>query len=114
MKSAAWVDRYYLSLVLLHINLVSQYYEWEVLGITRAGLNQEFVSPAVQGLKRLGAIDIVYEDTAVGTSVESDSQGLESFLSGSVPQLFTESVMEPNGIMANYDVLAWSLGGHLP
>lgn len=76
-----------LPLILLHIDLVSQYDEGEVLGVTRAGLNEELVPPTVQSLERLGAVDVVHEDTAVRSTVERDAQGLESFLTRSIPQL---------------------------
>ena len=77
----------YLPLILLHIDLVAQHDKWEVLRIPGAGLDKELVPPTVQGLERLGAVDVVNEDTAVRTAVERDTEGLESFLSGSVPQL---------------------------
>lgn len=74
-----------LSLVLLHIDLVAQHDKGEVLGIPGAGLDKELVSPTVQGLERLGAVDVVNENTAVRTAIERDAKGLESFLTGSVP-----------------------------
>ena len=77
----------YLPLVLFHIDLVAQYNEGEVLGVPGASLNEELVSPAVQGLERLGAVDVVNEDAAVRTAVERDTEGLESFLTSGVPQL---------------------------
>ena len=75
----------YLPLVLLHIDLVPQHDEGEVLRIPWAGLDEELVPPTVQGLERLGAVDVVNEDTTIRTAVESDAEGLESFLTSSVP-----------------------------
>ena len=45
-------------------------YKGEVLGISRAGLNQKFVSPAVQGIEALGVVDVVDEDAAISPSVK--------------------------------------------
>lgn len=49
-------------------------YKGEVGGIPRRSLDQELVSPAVQRLETLGVVDIVYEDAAVGSSVERNAQ----------------------------------------
>jgi hypothetical protein len=49
-------------------------YEWEALGISWAGLDQELVPPAVQRLETLGVVHVVDKDTTVGTSVEGDTQ----------------------------------------
>jgi len=76
-----------LPLILLHIDLVAQYDEGEVLGVPGAGLNEELVPPTVQGLERLGAVDVVNEDAAVCAAVERDTEGLESLLTSSIPQL---------------------------
>jgi hypothetical protein len=62
-------------------------HEWEALGIHRAGLDQEFVSPAVEGVETLGVVDVVDEHTAVGTTIESNTKRLESLLTSSVPEL---------------------------
>lgn len=75
----------YLPLVLLHIDLVPQHDEGEVLRIPWAGLDEELVPPTVQGLERLGAVDIINEYAAVCTAIERDTEGLEPFLTGGVP-----------------------------
>ena len=77
----------HLSLVLLHVNLVSEDHEREILGIMRAGLDQELVAPTVQSLERLGAVHVVHEHAAVCTTVECDAEGLEALLASSIPQL---------------------------
>ena len=41
----------HLPLVLLYINLVAENDEGEVLGVVRAGLDEEFVTPAVKRLE---------------------------------------------------------------
>ena len=85
-----------LPLILLHIDLVAQHDEGEVLGVPGAGLDEKLVPPTVQGLERLGAVDVVNEDAAVCTAVERDTEGLESLLTGSIPQLpITGNILDP-------------------
>lgn len=48
-------------------------YEWEALWIHWAGLHQELVPPAIQCVKALGVIDIVYQHAAIGASVEGNT-----------------------------------------
>jgi hypothetical protein len=62
-------------------------YEWEVLRIPRACLDEEFVSPAVQGLETLGVVYVVYQNTAVGSPIECNTQRLKAFLTRSIPNL---------------------------
>jgi hypothetical protein len=62
-------------------------YEGEALGVHGAGLNQELVSPAVEGVETLGVVDIVDEYAAVCTTVESNTERLESLLASSIPEL---------------------------
>jgi hypothetical protein len=50
-------------------------------------LNQELVSPAVKGVETLGVVDIVDKHAAVGTTVESNAERLESLLASSIPEL---------------------------
>ena len=63
-----------LPLILLHVDLVAQHDEGEVLRVPGAGLDEELVPPTVQGLERLGAVDIVNEDAAVRTAVKRDTE----------------------------------------
>ena len=77
----------HLPLVLLHINLVAEDDEGEVLGVVRTGLNEEFVAPAVERFEGLGAVHVVDEHTAVCATVEGDTERLEALLTGRVPQL---------------------------
>ena len=49
-------------------------YKREALRIPRASLDKELVAPAVKGFKTLRVVDIVYQNTAVGTSVECNAQ----------------------------------------
>jgi hypothetical protein len=50
-------------------------------------LDQKFVSPRFQIFEGLGNIDVVNQNAAIGTSVESDAQRLEAFLTSSIPNL---------------------------
>jgi hypothetical protein len=50
-------------------------------------LQQKLVSPVVQRLKALEVIDVEHEDTAVGSTVKGDAEGLETFLACRVPYL---------------------------
>jgi len=64
----------HLTFVLLDVNLVAKDDEREVVGIMRAGLDEELVSPAVQHLKRLGIVHVIHEDAAIRPSVVGDAQ----------------------------------------
>ena len=81
----------YLTLALLHINLVPEHDEGEVLGVVWARLDKELVPPAVESLKRLGAVHVVDENAAVRATVESHTQRLESLLTCRVPELLAAS-----------------------
>lgn len=70
----AFVNRPHLSLVLFDVNLVAQYNEGEVLGVMRAGLDEELVPPAIESFERLCAVHIIDEYAAVGTPVESHTE----------------------------------------
>jgi hypothetical protein len=81
----------------LEIDLVTQNNEWEVIGISWSSLDQELITPAIQILESLGNIDIEDQDTAISSSVESNTQTLESFLTSSIPDLHSDqSVIDHN------------------
>jgi len=61
-----------LTLALLNINLISEHDEREVLGIMRAGLDKEFIPPAIECLERFGAVHVIDENTTVGSTIERD------------------------------------------
>ena len=85
-----------LSLILLHIDLVTQHDEGEVLRVPGASLDEEFVPPTVQSLERLGAVNVVNEYATVRATIERDTEGLESLLTGSIPQLsITGNILDP-------------------
>ena len=81
------VWRAYLTLALLHINLVPENNEGEVLRVVWACLNEELVPPAVECLKGLGAVDVVDEYAAVRATVEGNTQRLEPLLACRIPEL---------------------------
>lgn len=62
-------------------------YKGKALGVHGAGLDEEFVPPAVERVETLGVVDIVDENAAVGTTVESHTKRLEALLSCGVPEL---------------------------
>lgn len=77
----------HLTLVLLHVDLVSEDNEGKVLRVMRGCLNEELVAPRVERLEGLGRVDVVDEDAAVGAAIECDAERLEALLAGSIPQL---------------------------
>jgi len=58
-----------------------------VFWVTRAGLDKELISPAVQGLECVWNGHIIDKDTAVCSSVEGDSKALKPFLTSGIPYL---------------------------
>ena len=81
------IGRAYLTFALLHINLVAEDDEGEVLRVMWASLDEELVPPAVESLERLGAVDVVDEYTAVRATVEGNTQRLEPLLACRIPEL---------------------------
>jgi hypothetical protein len=63
-----------LSFAFLYVNLISKDDEWEVFGIMWACLDEEFISPAVEGLKRLGTIHIIDKNTTISSTIECNSK----------------------------------------
>lgn len=61
------------SFALLDIDLVAQHNKGEVVGVPGRGLDEEFVAPAVEGVKALGVVDVVHEHAAVCAAIEGDS-----------------------------------------
>jgi hypothetical protein len=85
-------DKSHHPLALLRIDLVPEHHKREILRVSRARLDEEFVAPRIERLERLCRVDVVDEYAAVGSSVERDTQRLESFLACSVPELQPLSV----------------------
>mmetsp|Transcript_19291 Transcript_19291/g.54011 ORF Transcript_19291/g.54011 Transcript_19291/m.54011 type:complete len:202 (-) Transcript_19291:22-627(-) len=78
---------YHSRVAAIHVNLVAQSHEGEVVWVLRVRLYQELVAPVVQILKGLCVVDVVHEYATVCTPVERNSQGLEALLSCCVPNL---------------------------
>ena len=107
------------SLRLLHVNLVAEDDEGEVLRVMRRSLiisslfkqrtsifeythlNQELVSPAVQSFKALRTVHVVDQDATIRPSVKCYAQRLEPFLSGSVPQLTPSDIFLPDASISH-------------
>ena len=58
----------------------------------RVGLDEELIPPRIEGLKRFGRVDVVDKDTAVCSTIECDTEGLEAFLTGGIPELVAEGM----------------------
>ena len=66
-------------------------YKWETLWIPGTGLNEELVAPAVESFEAFRVVDVVYKHTAICASIECNTERLESFLAGSIPELEKEA-----------------------
>lgn len=49
-------------------------HKWEGLWIPGICLNEEFIAPALQGLETFRVIDVVNQNTAIGTTIESHAE----------------------------------------
>ena len=96
----------------LQVDLVAQHHEGEVLGVTRAGLDQELVPPAVEGLEGVGGRDVEHQHTAVRPTVERHAQRLEPLLARRVPDL-DQSQERRNDVRTNHGLLSLRWGGVL-
>jgi hypothetical protein len=50
----------YLTLAFLHIYLISQNNKWKILWVMGAGLDKEFVPPAIESLEGFSAVHVIY------------------------------------------------------
>lgn len=75
------------NLSVLQVNLVAEHHEGEVFRISRAGLDQELIPPAVECLEGVGCSHIEHQHTAVGSTIERNTQRLEPLLTSRVPDL---------------------------
>lgn len=50
-------------------------------------LNQKFLPPIVEIVKRFHGINVIHKNTAIGTTIESNTKALESFLTSCIPDL---------------------------
>mmetsp|Transcript_47618 Transcript_47618/g.95305 ORF Transcript_47618/g.95305 Transcript_47618/m.95305 type:complete len:220 (-) Transcript_47618:40-699(-) len=72
---------------LVEVDLVAKNHKREVVRVARSGLDQEFISPAVQVFKRLDNVNIENQNAAVRSTVECHAQALKSLLSCCIPRL---------------------------
>lgn len=75
LQQPPWRDRHRshparTHLSVLQVDLIAQNHKGEVLGISRAGLDQELIPPAVQSLEGVRRRDVEHQDAAVGPAVE--------------------------------------------
>jgi len=70
-----------------HVDFVAEQDKWKVLWITRSGLYQELITPAVECLERARCRDVIDEYAAVRATVECDTEALEALLTSRVPDL---------------------------
>jgi len=71
----------------LHIDLVADDDEGETVGVARSGLDQELIAPAVEVVEGLGDVNVEHKHAAISTTIESDTERLETLLTGSIPDL---------------------------
>lgn len=74
-------------LSVLQVDLIAEHHEREVLGVSRAGLDQELISPAVQSFESVGCGHVKHQHAAVCSAVECHTQRLEPLLACRVPDL---------------------------
>mmetsp|Transcript_62 Transcript_62/g.103 ORF Transcript_62/g.103 Transcript_62/m.103 type:complete len:207 (-) Transcript_62:83-703(-) len=83
----------------VHVNLVAQHHEREVVWVLRPSLYQELVAPVVQVVESLGIVHVIHQDAAVSSTVECYAKGLEAFLASRVPDL------HGHRLVVNFDLL---------
>jgi len=81
-----------LALAFLNVYLIPQHHKRKILRIMRTCLDKEFVPPTVEGLKGLGAVNIIYKDAAVCATVKRNTERLEPLLTSSVPELMIDQL----------------------
>ena len=86
----------------LHVNLVADDNEGEVLGVSGACLDEELVSPAVERLECVAHRHVVHQHAAVGTAIERNPQRLETLLAGCIPNLQTHEAIEQSQKVRTY------------
>ena len=58
-------------------------------------LDKKLVAPAIQGFKRLCAVDVIYEHAAICTPVVGHAERLEALLSSRIPELLARVRVKP-------------------
>lgn len=72
---------------IFQINFVAYDNKGEILWVSGAGLDEEFVSPAIKGLECVRHCDVIDQYTAVSSSVKRHTQTLKPLLTCRVPYL---------------------------
>lgn len=72
---------------ILQINLVSKNYERKVFWIPRTCLDQKLISPWIQIFKCVRSSCIKYKNTTISTTIERNTERLETFLASCIPDL---------------------------
>jgi len=83
----------------LHIDLVADDDEWETIRVARGSLDQEFVAPAVQVVEGLGDVNVEHEHAAISATIEGDTEGLETLLTGSIPDLQSDETIVDHDLL---------------
>ena len=73
--------------LILKVTFISDHEEWKGVGVDDHTFLDERVLPLFEVFQRLGIRDVIYEEAAVGSPVESRAQGLVSLLASRVPNL---------------------------
>jgi hypothetical protein len=67
-----------------------------------ACLDEEFITPAIECLERLGTIHIVHEYAAIRTTIERHPKRLEPFLTCGIPQLVNMTELQTGRQRGNF------------
>ena len=86
------------------INFVSKHDEGEGFGFIWGGIIDKALLPFCQVLKSFTVRDIINENTAISSSIEGIAEGLELFLTRSVPNL------EGHHLVINESLFLWEIG----
>jgi hypothetical protein len=89
---------------IVQVDFVAKDNEWKVFWVSGRSLDEEFVSPAVEGFEGGGHCDVETEYAAVCASIKRHAQTLKALLTGSVPDLHGD---EP---VVNHDFFCEEVG----
>jgi hypothetical protein len=99
------------------VHLVAEHHKGKLcIGITKSrqststDLFQKLFSPVFQMIQRMRIGHVVHQQTGIGTTIESHTQTLKSFLSGRVPDLQTDQMSGTEHVTHNDVVLGEKIG----
>ena len=87
------------------VALVSNQDEREFAWVAALHLFQGIFLPLVESIKGIFSVKVEHEDCSVGTSIESESNGLELLLASGIPHL------KSNTSVADYDLFLGKICG---